>query len=111
MPADREDTRRSTQGLDNSSFNDTYGVYEYLPYETDGFSIRAKTSSIVAQKITQPDANTTYIAIAPVGTAQSFAGWQVKKILVNGNDTTITWADSNSAFDNVATDLTTLTYG
>lgn len=29
---------------------------------------------------------------------------------VFGNDSTITWADGNAEFDNVATDLTSLTY-
>ena len=51
----------------------------------------------------------TYIAIAPIGTSSSDAKWQAKKI-----DTTsgvvITWADGDDNFDNVATDLSALTY-
>lgn len=62
----------------------------------------------MATKITE-DGLMTYIAIAAPGTAQSSALWQCKKI----DETTgivITWADGDSEFDNVATDLTALTY-
>jgi len=51
----------------------------------------------------------TYIAKAPVGTAQASASWQVFRI----DETVgmvITWADGNDKFDNVATDLTALAY-
>lgn len=37
-------------------------------------------------------------------------GWQVKKIEASGANRVITWADGNAEFDNVATDLTALTY-
>jgi hypothetical protein len=61
-------------------------------------------------KITSPDANTTYIGLAFPGTAQASAFWQCKKILTSGTTTTITWADGDLNFDNVATDLTALSY-
>ncbi len=61
-----------------------------------------------AQKITV-SGNDTYVAIAQIGTQQSEAKWLVKKISVVGNDTTITWA-GNGDFNQIATDLTTLTY-
>ena len=51
----------------------------------------------------------TYVAKAPAGTLQSEAKWKVKKV----DETTgivITWANGNELYDNVATDLTTLTY-
>lgn len=51
----------------------------------------------------------TYVGTSLPGTAQSAALWQAQSI-----DTTtgviIKWADGNPSFDNVATDLTTLTY-
>ena len=50
-----------------------------------------------------------YVGEAAVGTATSSALWRAKKV----DSTTgilITWADGNANFDNVATDLTTLTY-
>lgn len=67
----------------------------------------AQTSSY-AQKVTT-SGSVTYVAIAVPGTAQSAAAWQVKKI----DDTTgtiTTWADGDANFDNIATDLTALTY-
>jgi hypothetical protein len=51
----------------------------------------------------------TYVALALPGTAQSTAKWQVKKV-DETTGTIITWADGNADFDNVATDLTALTY-
>ncbi len=51
----------------------------------------------------------TYVAKAAPGSAQASAAWSAKKI-----DTTtgvvITWADGNNNYDNVATNLTALTY-
>lgn len=61
-----------------------------------------------AQKVTTVG-TVNYIAVAPPGTLQSEAKWQVKKV----DETTgvvITWADGNANFDNQATDLTALTY-
>ena len=50
-----------------------------------------------------------FVAEAEIGSSQLSAVWRVKKI-----DTTtgilVTWADGNANFDNIATDLTTLTY-
>lgn len=66
-------------------------------------------SDLMAQKVTV-SGDITYIALAPAGTAQSAAAWRAYKVTVSGADTTITWADSNTNFDNVATDLTALTY-
>lgn len=51
----------------------------------------------------------TYLANAPAGTAQSSAAWRVMKI-DETSGSIITWADGNTAYDNVATDLTILTY-
>jgi len=64
----------------------------------------------VAKKITV-DGSYTYIAAAPIGTAQATAKWQAKCIYDDGaGTTTITWADGDANFDNSATDLTALTY-
>lgn len=61
-------------------------------------------------KVTQPDANTIYVAKAKLGTAEATAKWQCCKILVVGADTTVTWADGNEEFDNAATNLAGLSY-
>lgn len=63
-----------------------------------------------AMKVTVVD-TITYLAIATIGTPQSEAKWQVKKIDTSVAGTTvINWADGNGNFDNVATDLTSLSY-
>ncbi len=67
------------------------------------------TKPAYASKITV-SGNYTYIAKAPAGSAQASAVWQAKRIEVSGSDTTTTWANGDTNFDNVATDLTTLTY-
>lgn len=61
-----------------------------------------------AMKLTE-DGSITYIAWANPGTLESAAKWKVMKL----NGTTglvITWANGDTNFDNIATDLTTLTY-
>lgn len=61
-----------------------------------------------SKKITISGTN-TYIARANVGIDQSSASWQCKKIDTSSG-VVITWADGNSNFDNIATDLTSLSY-
>jgi hypothetical protein len=68
-----------------------------------------------ASKITtSADGLTTYVAFAEPGTSAAAAKWQAKKIVQSAAadpmNITTTWADGNNDFDNVATDLTTLTY-
>lgn len=66
------------------------------------------TASNYAQKVTV-SGSITYVAIAIPGSSQSSSVWQAKKI----DETTgvvVTWADGNDSFDNVATDLTALSY-
>ena len=50
-----------------------------------------------------------YVGEAAVGTATSSALWRAKKV-DSTSGVIITWADGNANFDNVATDLTALTY-
>lgn len=68
---------------------------------TDSAVLFARKETVVAA--------VTYVAEALPGTLQATAGWRVRK-----EDATtglvITWADGDNNFDNVATDLTTLTY-
>lgn len=59
-----------------------------------------------ARKVTV-DGTDTYIAWALPGTLQAAAEWRACKIDTDG---TRTWADGNGDFDNVATDLTALSY-
>lgn len=49
----------------------------------------------------------TYIGEAAAGSAQSSAVWRACRIDSTGS---VLWADGNPRFDNVATDLTALSY-
>ena len=71
--------------------------------------IRKGVNRLFAQKVTV-DGDDTYIGEAEPGTLQAAAKWRCKKISVSGGTTTVTWADGNTEFDNVATDLTALSY-
>lgn len=61
-----------------------------------------------AMKITV-SGSVTYVGLAKAGTPQSLGQWQCRKI-DETTGTVVTWADGNTKFDNVATDLTVLEY-
>jgi hypothetical protein len=102
-------TKYSSQYIHNYSFDDTHKESTILPVETDGTNLRRKQTDLMAIKVTT-DGSDTYVAYAPIGTAQATEGWQCKKINTTGADTTVTYADGNANFDNAATDLTALSY-
>lgn len=56
-----------------------------------------------------PVGTTTYLAFAVPGTTQATAAWRALK-MDESSGLVITWADGNDLFDNIATDLTALTY-
>jgi len=98
------------QYMGNTSFDEDFGVNATETLGYDGISLQRRVADALASKITV-SGNTTYIAIAAPGTSQSTAKWQVKKIVDDGAGTiTFTWADGNSNFDNIASDLTSLSY-
>lgn len=101
--------QNSEQKILNKAFEQSKQAMAVAGVETDGTNELYKVSGLTAKKITT-SGDDTYIATAPIGTAQATAGWQVKKVTVSGSDTTITWADGDAEFDNVATDLTALSY-
>ena len=113
------ETKRISQYIDNASYNEDLEINENLVYGYDGTAARAiktnadgklqTTDNNQAVKVTE-SGSFTYIAVAPIGTAQATAGWQAYRVEVSGANTIITWADGNDNFDNVATDLTTLSY-
>ena len=57
-----------------------------------------------------PTTTDTYVGKATVGSLQSEAVWQAKRILDDGENLVVTWANGDTNFDNVATDLSALTY-
>ena len=62
------------------------------------------------QLIDEVDAATTYQCQAEPGTLTSAAKWRIRKILKVGTVTTISWADGNTEFDNIADNRAILTY-
>lgn len=100
---------KSVQEIENLSFDTEYNVKVIETLGFDGQSLQRQNALNLATKITVVG-DITYIGFAPCGTAESEAKWQCKKILTSGGTTTITWADGDSNFNNVATDLTALTY-
>lgn len=60
----------------------------------------------LAIKITE-SGGTTYVGEAAPGTAESNASWKAYKVTSSG---VVTYADGNPNSDNVATDLTALSY-
>lgn len=112
-------TKYTSQYIDNFSFDDQLKVKIAEIISSEGNLINPATEETLrevasggtkyAVKITT-SGTTTYIGKATVGSSQASAVWQAKKIAVSGGDTTITFADGNANFDNVATDLTALSY-
>jgi len=98
----------SLQHIANQSFDEANQVIVHQNLKTDGQSLQRENADNLALKVTVVG-SVTYLATAAPGTAQATARWQCQKI----DETTgvvITWADGDSEFDNVASDLTALTY-
>lgn len=101
--------QNSEQEILNKAYESSKKAIAVAGVETDGTNELYKVSGLTAKKITT-SGNYTYIATAPIGTAQATNKWQVKRIETNGSDTIITWCDGDAEFNNVATDLTSLSY-
>jgi hypothetical protein len=56
--------------------------------------------------IIEEDANTTYICVAPRGTLETDARWQIKRVLVEGTKTTIELAGTGEPIYTIADRLT-----
>ncbi len=101
-------TAKSVQEIQNLGFDTEFNTPVIENLEFDGANMVRQTSGNVALKITTVG-SVSYVAIAPAGSSQASAVWQVKKI-DETTGTVITWADGNTNFDNVASDLTALSY-
>jgi len=60
--------------------------------------------------IDEPDTSTTYIGRAKLGTLTSEAQWQIQKMAVAGNVTSIKWAGGDDDFNQIWDNRTSLTY-
>jgi len=96
------------QAIQNSSFDPEFGVLVVGLLGYDGANLVRQSADTLAMKMTVVG-SVTYIAVAAPGTAQATAKWQVKK-LDETSGLVITYADGDAEFDNVATDLTALSY-
>ena len=75
----------------------------------DWNQILSEYHDIYSMKITT-SGSIIYVGMAKIGTSQSEDKWQCKKIdSTDANNIIITWA-GNGKFNQIATDLTTLTY-
>lgn len=84
--------------------------YEGTVFPT-GETVVASVTVPLATRLDEASATVTYVGKAKMGSADASAVWQIQKISVSGNVTSITWADSNSAYDNVWNNRASLTYG
>lgn len=101
--------RLSEQTILEKVYDTVYKALSIQNYGYDGVRLQRDPAKAMSKKITVSGDN-TYIGLAAPGTAQGTDKWQCKKIAVSGATTTITWADGDANFDNIATDLTSLTY-
>lgn len=99
----------SEQEVLNKVYDKGSQTLKVLGGEYDGNELQNPISGQVAKKIVQ-SGDYTYICSAPIGTSQASALWQCKRVYSSGGTVTITWADGDNEFDNVATDPTSLTY-
>jgi hypothetical protein len=58
----------------------------------------------------EASASVTYIGKAKIGSPSASALWQIQKMSVSGNVTSITWADGDSLFNNIWDDRAGLSY-
>ena len=70
----------------------------------------ASVSAPLASRVDVASASVTYVGKASLGSSESASVWQIQKISVSGNVTSILWADGDASFDNVWADRGSLSY-
>lgn len=109
IEANKPQNKQSVQYMENASWHSTLEVLTRLGLGFDGNGLQLLNADNLATKI-EVSGDLTYVGIATPGSAQASAVWQCKKIDATGGNTVVTWADGDADFDNVASDLTSLTY-
>lgn len=99
QPSIDQEEHRSVNGINAKAV---------VPYGFDGASL-SPLSAPMALKSTLVG-SVTYYGQAPAGSAQSSAVWRCFKVDSTPGSPNITWAGGTTAYVNVATDLTALTY-
>jgi len=64
----------------------------------------------LALQLDEEVGGTTYIGEAEPGSLFANPVWRIKRIVEDGPDSVITWADGNSDFDNIWNDRLSLSY-
>lgn len=102
-------TKRTSQAIDNFSFDEETLTKVFLPLEYDpsGATRRGVTGDLTSRII--KDGSVTYIGEATLGSATSSAVWQVTKCDTSSSPITIKIAGTGS-FDQVFDDYASLTY-
>lgn len=67
-------------------------------------------ASTYAVRVDQTDANTVYRGEASAGSAEGASSWRIQKLVISGEDVTITWASGNTTFDKIWTNRLSYTY-
>lgn len=63
-----------------------------------------------AVRIDQVDASTIYRGEAAPGSAEGSSSWRLQKVVISGEDITITWAGGNANFNKIWTDRLSYSY-
>jgi len=71
----------------------------------------ASFDQLLAMQVDEASASVTYQGWATIGSSTASAVWRIRKISKSGNVTSITWADSDSSFNNIWDNRASLTYG
>jgi len=106
-------TKYTLQTIFNFAFDEVFKVVRFVQHIynpiTGEYQAKEDASPAVV-KIDEPDSITTYIGSAAPGTATSVSSWQIKKISINGDITTIQFADGNKNYDNEYDERAALSY-
>lgn len=108
MAQDSNQTKHSEQNILNNVYDTLLRSLAVTQMGYTGQGTQATVGQSMALKLTT-GTNVVYLAIAAPGSNQSSAVWQARKIDTSSG-VVITWADGDASFDNVATDLTALSY-
>jgi len=102
-------TKRSSQAIDNFSFDEETLTKVVLPLEYDpsGATKRSVTGNLATKIVIS--GTDIYVGKATIGSSTASAVWQIKKI-DTASDIIITWADGNDSFDNSMSNPASLSY-
>lgn len=115
MPENISHTKRTSQAIDNLSFDEGLGVKITELIGADGVlknpATEEKQDVLIGNYSGKIVISGTdiYIGKAAIGSAVSSAVWQIKKI-DTASDIIITWADGDANFDNVMSNAASLSY-